>query len=226
MQQKHIWILLILFSISLISISFIGCGSDEDTKDTETPIDATSTDPTDEPVIASSTPIDYDTEKQAIQEVFSRFYRAFNNKDMQEIIQTWDTSTSAEFAVVWVAGGFNEQVGPIEGWSNIKSKIEEGLWTGVGTAGQKWGPTDRLSQFWIRKRKSNSRELEASARGAMCFKPGGPGTTLVYLIKKSDQWMIQGIDSMTQPALASRSEQGIPKALIGNYFTDPDAKVN
>ena len=199
----------------------MGCGSDDDDEVTEPTITTTSTDPDEEPIVATSAPIDYEAEKEAIQEVFSEFYKTFNDNDIREVEKTWETSTTAEFAVVWVAGGENEQVPPVIGWAKIKSNIE-GLWKGIGTSGAKWGPTDRLSEFWIRKRKSNARELEASAKGFMCYKGQNPGITLVYFIKKKDEWKIQEIDSMTQPAITKRG--GEP--LISSYFTDPDTKAD
>lgn len=223
MQKKFTWswFLVILFTISITSIIYIGCGSDDEPEETEKPVETTSTDPTEEPIVASSKPIDFDAEKKAIQEVFSEFYKAFNANDIKAVEKTWETSTNAEFAVVWVAGGENEQVPPVISWPKIKSNIE-GLWQGIGTAGAKWGPTDRFSEFWIRKRKTNARELEASAKGAMCYKGQNPGLTLVYLVKKKDEWKIQEVDSMTQPAIAKRG--GEP--LISSYFTDPDAKAD
>ncbi|MCE2400025.1 hypothetical protein J4G08_03960 [Candidatus Poribacteria bacterium] len=220
MKPKSTQILFILFTIGILITHIVGCGSDDDTPAEPTETSSTE-ESTEEVVIASSKPIDYDAEKQAIQEVFSTFYLAFNNRDMPELKKTWHATTAAEFAVVWVAGGFNEQVGPTVSWANVEATIQQGLWVGQGTAGQKWGNTNRLSEFWIRRKKTGSRELEASARGLNCFRPGAPGTTLVYLVKKNDKWLIEQIDSMTQPSLASRRG----KPLISKYFTDPDAKA-
>lgn len=219
MKSKSTHILLILFTIGIIITHLAGCGSDDENETAEKPTETSSTaESTEEVVIASSKPIDYETEKQAIQEVFSKFYRAFNDNKMTEIKKTWDATTRAEFAAVWVAGGFNEQVGPSVSWTNVESTIKA-LWTGQGTAGQKWGNTDRLSEFWIRRKRTALRDLEASAKANTCFKPGA---TLVYLVKKNDKWLIQQIDSITQQSLPSR---GNGKPLISNYFTDPDAKV-
>lgn len=170
--------------------------------------------------IATSKPIDYDAEKKAIQQVYSEFYRAFNDKNMRDLRKTWYANTGSEFAVVWVVGGFNEQVGPSNSWANVRTTIES-LWSGQGTSDKKWGNNDRLSEFWIRKKKTNAKEIEASAKGYNCFRPGAPGETLVYLVKQKDKWLIQQIDSVAQASLPSRRGQ----PLISKYFTGSKYKV-
>lgn len=94
------------------------------------------------------------------------------------------------------------------GWNNVSVFIK-GLWRGFGTKGAKWGPDDKLTDFWIRQTK-------ASTKGANCYKGAYPGETYLYLVKKNDKWRIQQIDSITQDNIKLFKDN--PR--IRNYFTD------
>ena len=152
----------------------------------------------------------FEAEKAAIQEVYSRFYKAFNELDFEKIAETMDTSSAAMFGTVFSK---SEPLSVVIGWNNVRVFIE-GLWRGVGTRGEKWGPNDKLTDVWIR-------QTEASARGYNCYKGPYPGETYLYLVKKNDGWRIQQIESVTQDNLPIFKD----KPRIRNYFTVPENKA-
>ncbi len=83
MQWKSTWLLLALFVVGIMSLSIVGCGSD----DTGTPGEPAVTTPsTDTPVeVASITPIDYDAEKEL---KFRQFIENFIELSMRMIRPT------------------------------------------------------------------------------------------------------------------------------------------
>ena len=220
MQWKSTWLLLALFVVGIMSLSIVGCGSD----DTGTPGEPAVTTPsTDTPVeVASITPIDYEAEKEGIQKVYSDFYRAFNAKRMTDLRKTIYESNGTEFSAVWWVGGFPEQVGPTHGWNQIKATIGS-LWSHTSTSGQKWTGSNRFSEFWIRRKKSNPNELEATAKAYASYRTqGGSGITYAVLVKnKNKDWLIQQIEGITQNTVNNRGS----KPSITRYFFDPSAKV-
>ena len=148
------------------------------------------------PVSPEDIPIDFPgtinfyTEKKAIQEVYTAFYNAFNDFDINAVEETFDTS-DAQFGTIFAG---NEPVPIATGWNNVRINIL-GLWTGIGTKGVKWGPNSNLSKVWIRYEGSS---LEACALGYNCYKGPYPGETYIYLVKKEGEWLIQQLDSITQ----------------------------
>lgn len=221
MKWQSIRILLIIFVGCIISAGMLGCGTDDDDGDTGNR--TTTTDPPEEIIVATAEPIDFDAEKREIQQVYGEFYSAFNRRRISALRKIWkDHTTNAQFGVVWEAGGFPEPVGPVSGWTQIKSTIE-GLWNAQGTKGQNWTGSNRFSQFWIRRKKADPNSLEASARTSASYRnQGGSGVTYAYLVKnENEDWELQQIESMTGTIVNRRL--GDPK--ISKYFTDASAKA-
>ena len=135
-------------------------------------------------------PIDFSAEKQAIQEIYSAFYAAFNDEDIKAIQDTGETS-SIVFGTVFAG---NEPVPLAKGWKNVEIGIK-GLWIGIGTKGSKWGQNNQLKDFWIGYKGS---KLEAAAIGYNCYKGSYPGETHLYLIKDAKGWKIHELDSVTE----------------------------
>ena len=218
MKWQSIRIFLTLFAICIISIGMLSCGSDEE------PTDRTSTtDPSDPIVVATAEPIDFEAEKRGINQVYGAFYSAFNRRKVSDIDELWkDHPVNAQFGVAWVAGGFVEPTGPIQGLSDIKAHIQ-GLWTGQGTMNQNWTGSNRFSQFWIRRSKSDPNTLEASARASASYRSQqGSGITYAYLIKNEhENWKLQQLQSVTQHAI----NLGRRNPEISKYFTDESAKA-
>ena len=143
------------------------------------------------PTFASLPPFErFEAEKQAIQELYTEFYNAFNDFDIKVVGETFNTSTIA-FGTVFAG---NEPVPVATGWNHVKTNIL-GLWNGIGTKGNKWGQNDRLTDFWIRYKGS---KLEAAAIGYNCYKGSFPGETHLYLIKDDKGWKIYELDSITE----------------------------
>ena len=171
---------------------------------------------TKEPVVAARPPIDFAAEKAAIQEVYSAFYKAFNDNDLKAIAETFRTNDSKVAFGTIFAG--NEPVPIAFGWTNVKVAIE-GLWIGIGTKGSKWGRDDVLKDFWIRYK---GRKLEASAIGYNCYKGSFPGETTLYLMKEEkDGWKIHELDSSTENNLGIFGfHKGKPRLKeAGRFFT-------
>ena len=179
------------------------------------------------PVSPEEIPIDFPgtinfyAEKQAIQEVYTEFYNAFNDFDIEAVQETFD-SASIIFGTVFAG---NEPVPLAVGWNDVKINIL-GLWQGIGTKGNKWGQNDRLTDFWIRYKGS---KLEASAIGYNCYKGSFPGETHLYLLKDpEDGWKIHELDSVTENNLGIFGfHKGKPrlKKDEGNFFTTEKDKA-
>ena len=221
MQSRLTWLMFALFAVCIMSIGIVGCGGDDD--DTEETADVTT--PTTsasgtggEVVVASRPEIDYAAEKAAIQAVYSDFYAGFNDQDIKAIQETYETS-QAVFGTIFAG---NEPVPLTKGWNDVKVAIE-GLWIGIGTAGNKWGQNNTLSLFWIRYKGS---KLEASAIGYNCFKGSFPGETHLYLQKDDKgEWKIHEIDSITENNLGIFGyHKGKPRLeeAYGNFFDDEE----
>lgn len=218
MKWQSIRSLLTIFAVCIISVGILSCGTDDD----DTGDKITTPDPPDEIIIATAEPIDFDAEIREIQQVYGDFFSAFNRRKISDLRNIWkDHATNAQFAVVWEAGGFPEPVGPVSGWTQIESTIE-GLWNAQGTRGQNWTGSNRFSQFWIRRKRSDPNSLEASARSSASFRSQGSGVTYAYLVKdEHDDWLLQQIDSITGNII----NRGLNKPKITKYFTDPSAKA-
>ena len=194
MQLRLTWLVLVLFAVGIMSIGIVGCGTDEE-EAPEKPTESTSTEPAEEPVVASRPPIDFDAEKEAIQALYTEFYNAFNDFDIKAVGETFDTSTIA-FGTIFAG---NEPVPVATGWNDVKTNIL-GLWNGIGTKGNKWGQNDRLTDFWIRYKGS---KLEAAAIGYNCYKGSFPGETHLYLIKIARGGKFMSLIAAPRTTLAS-----------------------
>ena len=135
--------------------------------------------------------IDFAAEKAAIQQVYKDFYSAFNDNEIKDIQETFETSVIV-FGTIFAG---NEPVPLAQGWNDVKIGIL-GLWEGIGTKGSKWGQNDTLKDFWIRYK---GRNLEAAAIGYNCYKGAFPGETHLYLVKDDkDGWKIHELDTSTE----------------------------
>ena len=191
MQSRLMWLVFAVLAVGIMGIGIVGCGGDTEEESAEKPTESSSTTSTaDEPVVAARPPIDFDAEKAAIQDLYSAFYKAFNDNDIRAVGETFDTST-IEFGTIFAG---NEPVPVATGWNDVKTNIL-GLWNGIGTKGAKWGQNDRLSDFWIRYKGS---KLEAAAIGYNCYKGSFPGETHLYLLKDDKGWKIYELDSSTE----------------------------
>ncbi|MDE0466695.1 MAG: hypothetical protein OYL97_06530 [Candidatus Poribacteria bacterium] len=191
MQSRLTWLVFAILAMGIMSIGIVGCGSDTEEESAEKPTESSSTtSAADEPVVAARPPIDFDAEKAAIQDLYSAFYKAFNDNDIGAVGETFNTST-IEFGTIFAG---NEPVPVATGWNDVKTNIL-GLWNGIGTKGAKWGQNDKLSDFWIRYKGS---KLEAAAIGYNCYKGAFPGETHLYLLKDDKGWKIYELDSSTQ----------------------------
>ncbi len=217
-QLRFTWLVLALFAVSVLSIGIIGCGSDdEESAEQPTTSSTTTTSSDSEVVVASKPPIDFDVEKAAIQEIYSNFYAAFNDEDLNGISDTFETSQIV-FGTIFAG---NEPVPLAKGWNNVKVGIN-GLWIGIGTKGARWGQNNTLSDFWIRYKGS---KLEASAIGYNCYKGAFPGETHLYLVKDDkDGWQIHQIDSITENNLGIFGfHKGKPRLIEDGDFFSSDA---
>ena len=172
--------------------------------------------------IVSRPPIDFAAEKAAIQELYTAFYKGFNDNDINAISDTFRTSDNKVAFGTIFAG--NEPVPIAFGWRNIEIAIE-GLWIGIGTKGSKWGRDDQLKDFWIRYKGS---KIEASAIGYNCYKGAFPGETHLYLVKEEkDGWKIHELDSSTENNLGIFGfHKGKPRLKeAGRFFSTDASKV-
>ena len=214
MQLRLTWFVLVLFAVGIMSISIIGCGNDEEEAPEESTESASVTTSSDEPAVATRPSIDFDTEKEGIQEVYSAFYKAFNDFDIKAVQETFESSNIV-FGTIFAG---NEPVPLATRWNNV-SKLIKSLWEGIGTKGNKWGQNDRLTNFWIRDKDS---KIEASAIGYNCYKGSFPGETHLYLLKDAkDGWKIHELDSITENNLGIFGfHKGKPRLKDeGNFFT-------
>ena len=167
-------------------VTFVGC---DEERDLIAPIFDDILNPGEQD-IASVLLSDFEAEVAAIQEVYSAFYKAFNDNDIKAIEETFDNKVA--FGTIFSG---NEPVPVAHGWINVKAAIE-GLWIGIGTKGAKWGRHDQLTDFWI---LSDGETLEAAAIGHNCYKGPFPGETHLYLVKEEmDGWKIHELDSITE----------------------------
>ena len=143
--------------------------------------------------------IDFAAEKQAIQQVYTNFIKAFIAEDMTALQETLDISSGIEYGTT---------TGIIYGWNNVKIYLQA-RWEELDCQGNL---NSELIDFYIRPEHVNAPWAEASAKGPMFYyTPDLPSTcydTLgrFYFTKKSGQWRIHQIDG-------------------SKYFTDSQHKV-
>ena len=147
--------------------------------------------------------IDFEAEKQAIQQVYSAFIKAYIEEDMTALRETLDISTGIEWGT--------DTTGIVHGWNNVKIYIQEN-WFFVNCKGD---PNAELTDFYIRPKNVRVPWIEASAKGPMFYYI--PGWVLLdgacyteigrfYFTKKSGEWRIHQIDG-------------------SKYFADPKYKA-
>ena len=147
--------------------------------------------------------IDFEAEKQAIQQVYSAFIKAYDEKDMTALRETFDTSQGLEFGTYIT--------GVVYGWNDIKIYIQ-GRWEEFLLVDCQGDPNWELTDFYIRPENVRVPWTEASAKGpTFYYTPDLPARCFIdlgrfYFTKKSGQWRIQQIDG-------------------SKYFTDNQHKV-
>lgn len=183
----------------------------------------------------ASSEIDYEAEKAAIQQVYSEFYKAFNDRDMNSIKKIMYTGFDMEFGV-YVTEGFGgcheEEVRyHASNWITIRG-ILEGFWSGVAPVclaapeypRPVWGPNPTLSEFYIRPKNVNAPWDEASAKGfnfvGVNFDIDKLGETYVYFVKINGEWEIYQLVSLA-PDIVPRYKQ----PPIDRYFSDAKYKA-
>ncbi len=172
----------------------------------------------------ASSEIDYEAEKAAIQQVYSEFYKAFNDRDMNSIKNLMYTGIDIEFGVYVLEDGV---IAPYHSsnWITIRSMLEC-LWSEVPCGESMfnvfWGPNPTLSEFYIRPKNVNAPWDEASAKG---FNSGDgnvnkPGETYVYFVKINDEWEIYQLASLATEVAPRFNEPPIDR-----YFSDAKYKA-
>ena len=131
--------------------------------------------------------IDFEAEKQAIQQVYRAFIKAYVAEDMTALENTLDISTGIEWGT--------DTTGAVYGWNNIRTYIEKN-WEISDCEGD---PNWELTDFYIRPENVSAPWAEASAKGMMFYYPPGVFSCYTaigrfYLTKKSGKWSIHQID--------------------------------
>lgn len=171
--------------------------------------------------------IDYAAEKAAIQQVYSEFYQAFNDRDMSSLRKLMYTGVDIEFGVyVSEDGGIIEERYHASNWITIRGMLEC-FWSEVPCAESIynlfWGPHPTLSEFYIRPKNVSSPWDEASVKG---FNSAGgdvdnPGETYIYFVKINGEWLIYQLVSLSTD-VAPRYKAKPP---IDRYFNDAKYKA-
>ena len=135
--------------------------------------------------------IDFEAEKQAIQQVYSAFIKAYLEKDMTALRETLDTSQGFEWGTYIT--------GIVYGWNDVKIYVQA-RWEELLLVDCQGDPNWELVDFYIRPENVRVSWVEASAKGPMfyytpdfhseCFDALGR----FYFTKKSGQWRIHQID--------------------------------
>lgn len=134
--------------------------------------------------------IDFEAEKQAIQQVYTAFIKAYVEEDMTALIETLDISTGIEWGT--------DTTGIVYGWNNVRTYIQTN-WSISDCEGD---PNWKLIDFYIRSENVSTPWAAASAKGQMFYYPAD--AVLVdacsnalgrfYFTKKSGKWRIHQID--------------------------------
>ena len=132
--------------------------------------------------------IDFDAEKEEIQQIYTAFIRAYVNKDMTALEKTFDITQSIEYGTT---------TGIVYGWNDVKIYIRANWLNEVADCQKNsdW----KLTDFYIRPRNVKAPWKEASAKGPMfyydlttdeCYNDTGR----FYFTKRSGEWRIHQID--------------------------------
>ncbi len=227
----------VLLLIGMLSF-ILSCGdlSDEETKDrlrfaeffffpTAPYIDKSYVEEVPADEIASSE-IDYESEKAAIQQVYSEFYQAFNDRDMSSLKKIMYTGVNIEFGVYVTHDGIIVEPYIASNWITIRDMLQC-LWSKAPCAESLynvfWGPNPILSEFYIRPKNVNAPWDEASAKGFNCGTGDvhNPGETYIYFVKINGKWLIYQLVSLD--AEVAPIYNGKPP--IDKYFNDTKYKA-
>ncbi len=178
----------------------------------------------------ASLKIDYESEKAAIQQVYSEFYQAFNDRDMSSIKKILYTGVNIEFGI-YVLGSGVEQRYHASNWITIRDMLQC-IWSEQACAESMsntfWKPNPTLSEFYIRSKHVNAPWDEASAKGFNYGIGDGtqdlldvPGETYIYFVKINGEWKIYQLVSLA-PNIAPRYKGKPP---IDRYFNDAKYKA-
>ena len=133
--------------------------------------------------------IDFEVEKEAIQQVYSAFIKAYEEEDMMALTKTLDISTGIEWGT--------DTTGNVYGWHNVRTYILAN-WQREGADCQ-GDPNWELTDFYIRPQNVRVPWTEASAKGLTFYYV--PDATRCYAAigrfyfrKKSGEWRIHQID--------------------------------
>lgn len=131
--------------------------------------------------------IDFEAEKQAIQQVYSAFIKAYVAEDMTALQETLDITESIEYGTT---------TGIVYGWNDVKIYIQA-RWEELDCQG---APNWELTDFYIRAENVSASWTEASVKGPMFYyTPDLPSECYnalghFYFTKKSGEWRIHQID--------------------------------
>ena len=132
--------------------------------------------------------IDFEAEKQAIQQVYSAFIKAYVAEDMTALQETLDITESIEYGTT---------TGIVYGWNDVKIYIQANWEKEVADCQS--DPNWELTDFYIRAENVSAPWTEASVKGPMfyydlttdeCYNAIGR----FYLTKKSGEWRIHQIN--------------------------------
>ena len=132
--------------------------------------------------------IDFDAEKEEIQQIYTAFIRAYVNKDMTTLSKTLDIAEGIEYGTT---------TGIVYGWNDVKIYIRANWVKEIADCQS--NPNWELTDFYIRPQHIRAPWKEASAKGPMfyynlatneCYNATGH----FYLTKKSGEWRIHQID--------------------------------
>ena len=135
--------------------------------------------------------IDFDAEKEEIQQIYTAFIKAYVEEDMTALKETLDISTGIEWGT--------DTTGVVYGWNNVRTYIQTN-WSISDCEGD---PNWELTDFYIRPQNVRVPWTEASAKGqtfyydvdavliaGSCHNDIGR----FYFTKKSGEWRIHQID--------------------------------
>lgn len=164
--------------------------------------------------------IDFETETAAIQQVYTEFYNAYNQREMNALLTNVHPGGN-EFN--FSCGNKNHNRRSLSK-SNLKATIHH-FWHSweAPCTGCQWGPTPTLTEFYIRPKNAQVPYPEASVKGfnSLCGISKIPGETYIYLIKKENKWLINQLVSSAPHAATLHKG----KPLISKYFNDPKYKA-